>query len=795
MASESNRSRVYRFGVFEVLAESRELFRNGRRIKLQDQPFELLLLLVEQPGEIVEREFICQRLWPDNTFVDFGQSLGTAVTKLRQALGDDANNPRFVETIPRRGYRFIAPVSVRSEAPVEVRPDPATLAVEPAPAFGAASGQAARSGRSQLTWQSKAVILCTMVLVVGAVFLFYWQQRRQAFVLAAKDTIVLADFENTTGEAVFNDSLREALLIGLAQSPIVHVLSDRTSAVVFRQMGHSPDDRMTGRTAIELCRRVGGKVTVQGSISSLGTTYLIGLAAIRCDTGKPIAHEQAEAPQRNDVIDALGKATGKLRARLGESLPSIQKYSAPLELATTSSLDALNAYDLALTTWDAKGDLASLPYFKRAIEIDPEFAMAYGGLATVYNNTGQANLARESTIKAYGLRGRVTESERASIEARYYLYVTEDVDQAALTYAALANDYPDSAGSLNHLGTTDLRLGRNEEAVRDFRKALQVDPTRAVTYGNLALALLRLNRLKDAESVLAEADKRGLRTGYWLRVNYWLAYLNGNRAEMDRSVEQSAAIAGARPGLLSEEADAEAASGHFEKALLLSRSAAELMERAGDKESAANCLAQAAVREAEAGYGDRARSLMREAGKLSSDKVIVTSTALVAALTGDFSNASTLSAALDKQYPRGTFIQKYWLPVIRAEVELRQGNGAEAVSMLAAAEPLDPSVADGFSISPLFPAFVRGQAYLAARDGPKAGDEFQKLLDQRGMVLNSPLGAMAILGQARSLAVAGRQPEAGEAYSRFLSLWKDADPGIPMLQHARAEAAQLKSGS
>jgi tetratricopeptide (TPR) repeat protein len=242
-------------------------------------------------------------------------------------------------------------------------------------------------------------------------------------------------------------------------------------------MGHSPDDRMTGLTAIDLCKRVGGKVTVQGSISNLGTTYLIGLAAIRCDTGKPIAHEQVEAPQRSDVIDALGKATSNLRERLGESLPSIQKYNAPLEQATTSSLEALNAYGVALSTWDAKGDLASIPYFEKAIELDRDFAMAYGAIAAVYNNSGKAELARENTIKAYSLRERVTESERASIEARYYLYVTEEVDKAELTYAALAQDYPESAGSLNHLGTTDLRLGRNEQAVGDFRKALLVDPT------------------------------------------------------------------------------------------------------------------------------------------------------------------------------------------------------------------------------------------------------------------------------------------------------------------------------
>ena len=235
------------------------------------------------------------------------------------------------------------------------------------------------------------------VAILAEVFTVQWYHRRSVFALAPKDTIVLADFENTTGDAIFNDSLRPGLIVGLSQSPIVHVLSDRDAAIVFRQMGHEPDTRVTGQAAIELCRRVGGKVTVQGSISSLGTAYLVGLAAIRCDTGKPLAYEQVEAPQREVVVDALGKATAKLRAQLGESLPSIQKYNAPLEQATTSSLEALNAYGTALSTWDAKGDLASLPFFKKAIEIDPRFAMAYGGLATVYNNLGETELATKTS--------------------------------------------------------------------------------------------------------------------------------------------------------------------------------------------------------------------------------------------------------------------------------------------------------------------------------------------------------------------------------------------------------------
>ena len=793
MVTSANRGLIYRFGVYEVMVEARELLRQGRRIRMQQQPFELLLLLLENAGEIVDRESLRLRLWPADTFVDFGQSLSAAVTKLRQALGDDSANPRFIETVPRRGYRFIAPVARHNE-PIAA-PDPAphveTVAA-PLEAYTKDSlderrPQAARHGATpKMAWLSLAV-----AVLLAAALGIYLHQRKPAFRLAASDTIVLADFENNTGETVFNDALRQALLVGLAQSPLIQILPDRATAVVFRQMGHSPDDRITGLTALDLCRRLGSKAAVQGSISSLGTTYLIGLAAIRCDTGKPIAYEQIEAPQRNDVIDALGQVTSRLRERLGESMPTLKKYNAPLEQATTSSLEALNAYGKALSVWDAKGDRASIPYFQKAIELDPEFAMAYGALAVVYNNTGNFELARENSVKAYNLRERVTSSERASVEARYYLYVTEEVDKAALSYAALARDYPQSAGSLNHLGTTDLRLGKNEQAAEDFRQAMLIDPGRANTYGNLALALLRLNRLKEVQAVLAEASRRGFRTGYWLMLNYWLAILNHDQAEMDRSVAQSSDFAGGRAALLAEAANKEAADGHFEKARALSKSADDLLQAAGDKEGVARVLMRAALRESEAGFFARARVLSRQAESLSHDKIIVISNALISAQLGDYAQASTLSGQLDEQYPHGTFVQKFWLPMIRGEVELRQGRGAKAAALLSSAEPLDPSVVDGF-ISPLQPVYVLGQAWLVDGDGAKAAAAFGQLTEHPGMLLNSSLGALAVLGQARAYSLSGRPVEAAKAYQQFLATWKDADPDIPILQQARREAERAQ---
>jgi len=802
MHSLKPENRIVRFGSFEADLQEGRLSKGGIRIKLQEQPFQILALLLERPGQVVTREEVRQKLWSENTFVEFDDALNTAVRKLRTALGDSAENPRFLETIPRRGYRFVAPVSLpempQTVAPGVVQTEPASRPVlsgtSPAEATPAVAGH--KHPHARLLWPALAVLL--LVGVVAA----YLYLRQPAFHITAKDTIIVADFENTTGEAVFDDALRQGLEVGLEQSPLFNILSDRKAAIILKQMGHSPDERMNGRTAIEVCQRTGGKVTVQGSISSLGTTYLIGLAAIRCDTAEPIVHQQVEAKHKEDVIDALGRATTRLRERLGESVPSIQKYNAPLEQATTPSLDALQAYGLALSTWDKKGDQASLPFFKKAIEVDPNFAMAYGALAVIYHNLGETALARENTTKAYQLRDRVTESEKVSIEARYCLYVTGDLEEAARVYERWVQSHPDSAGALNHLGTTYGSLGLSDKALEAFRGALRLDPTRATTYSNLATHLLALNRVDEAGEVLAEAEKRKLQIDYSLQVGYWRAFLRGDSGEMQRLLVQASDVPGAQSLLLSEQANTEAYYGRFERARELSQVAAGQMEHDGDKESAADCLAVAALREAEIQEPAQARKYASQALKMSGGQDVTTLVALTMARIGDLKQAQALSDQLDKEYPSSTFIQKYWLPTIRAEVELRQGRSSKAVETLSAAAALESAYPTALPTRTLYPAYLRGQAYLAAGDGSRAAGEFQKLIDHPGMVLNFPLGALAHLGLGRAYALEPKSSHSADreaarnkaraAYQDFLALWKDADREIPVLKEAKMEYAKLE---
>ena len=795
MPDPQNLRRIVRFGSFEADLQEAKLTKAGLRIRLQEQPFQILVLLLEHPGQVVTREEIQRRLWAADTFVEFDDALNTAVRKLRAALGDLADNPRFVETVPRRGYRFIAPVAVpspiTSEATHDDKVEPGQVRPE-TPSSEIDELEKARAV-SRRSWIYPVSAVAALLLAIAA--LGYWHARRAAFRISGDDKIVLADFVNTTGEPVFDDALRKALEVGLQQSPSINVISDRKTAVIMQQMGHSQEERMSGRTAIEVCQRAGGKVAVQGSIASLGTEYLIDLAAIRCDTGEPIDHEEAEPKRKAEVVDALGRLSAQLRAHMGESLPSIHKFNVPLEQATTPSLEALSAYSTALSTWDKAGDLASIPFFKKAIELDPNFAMAYHGLSTIYHNFGETDLARENATKAYALRNRVTETERIPIEAVYAQYVTGDLNQAVQVHEEAIRDYPHSAGAWNHLGSIYGSLGEYDKAANSLREALRMDPSRATTYANLAGALLAMNRPADAKQALDEAVNRHLQTDYLLQMKYWHAFLQDDQTGMQQALLQAPEIPGAQSLLLATEANTEAYYGHLQKARELSRIAADQLQHDWDAASAADALAEAALRETEMGSQGQARQFLTQALKLSHTENVIVLAALTDASIGDQRSTRNFVDQLQRQSPSATFMQHYWLPVIRAQADLQEKRATKAIDDLVPALELDFSTPAALTVTSFFPAYLRGEAYLAAGDGAKAVAEFQKLIDHRGILLNSPLSALVSLEMARAYARAGDSGHARQAYQQFLQLWKDADPEIATLQQARAEYLKLGSAA
>ncbi len=776
----------YRFGAYELRPQSWELYKLGTKLKLRPQPFQILKLLVERAGDVVTREELRGLLWSQETFVDFEHGLNTAIKELRAVLGDSATKPQYVETVPKLGYRFIAVVQGMEVASSIADAPSLTPSVEPA-------GPQTVTQRRRVQPNRRVIALLAVALIVaGATVGGLWYRGRSGFRVTPRDTIVLADFVNTTGEGVFDDALKQGLNVGLEQSPMIQILSDERSAVIRKQMGHAADEPMTGHIVVEVCQRTGSKVAVQGSISSLGTAYLIGLTAIRCDNGEHISHEQAEAKRKEEVIDALGKATSHLRARLGESLPSIQKYDAPLEQATTSSLEALKAYGLALSTSEKLGDFAAVPFFERAIELDPNFALAYGQLAAIYRNRGETELARKNATKAYELRDRATEFERLSIESWYHFYVTGDLEKASAAFEITRQAHPEEPRTLNDLGTIYGSLGFFDRAVELYRASLRVDPMSEATSANLAISLMALGRIDEAGAILKKFEQRGIQSDYLLQVNYWRAFLLNDTQEMSHLLSLSTGILGAQSILLSEQANTEAYFGHFRKARELSLIAASQMQIEGQKEAAGLCLAQEAIREAVIGDAAQARDFISRALHLSHDQNVVALAAFVTVRTGDSLKAIPIAEQLDKDYPSNTFIQKYWLPIIHAETELHQNRALQAVDTLTIVGPFDWAAPDALAISTLFPAYERGQSYLAAGEGGKAAAEFQKLIDHPGMVLNFPLGALARLGLARAYALQRDAAKARAAYLDFFALWRNADPDIPVLKESKAEYEKLQ---
>src|ERR1041385_3567398 len=554
MPPSSNKSSLS-FGVFQISLSARELRKHGIRIRLGGQPFTILEMLLEKPGEIVTREELQARIWPADTFVDFEQGLNGAIKKLRDALSDSPENPRYVETLPRIGYRFIAPVSGNGHQPTAIATAAESQLLEKAPVV---------PSRSSSIYLRLAIgTIAVVVLAIAAALYFHFRSKPP--LLTNKDTIVVADFENSTKEPIFDDALHQGLIVGMEQSPFFQVLSDRKSALILKQMGRS-DARISGETAIELCERAGSKVAVQGSIGTLGTAYRIALTGYRCDNAEAIAHEQVEAKSREEVLSALNEVTTHLRTRLGESIASIQKYNAPIEQATTPSLEALKAYSLALAKSDRDGDRVAIPFFKRAIELDPNFAMAYGQLAAVYQNLGEAQLARENAIQGFAHKDRTTESERLLIESWYNIYASGDLEKAASLLEIWTRNYPPAPRVLNDLGAAYGNLGRYEKAVENLQASVRLDPTDATPYANLAASLMALNRMDEAGSVLAQAEKEKLQTDYLLGAEYWRAFLLKDSKEMDRVISLAEDVPGGRSNLLPEQANTEAYFGRFAKA-------------------------------------------------------------------------------------------------------------------------------------------------------------------------------------------------------------------------------------
>ena len=673
------------------------------------------------------------------------------------------------------GSQVAQPPSAASGSSPALAPSPSSSAVKVA--------EVPVAGRKLWKVLVPAAVLLVAAAIGGA---FYWRSRSATVApLTEKDTVVLADFDNKTGDTVFDDALKQALAVELEQSPFLNVLSDRKVSETLGMMGRPTNQRITVDVGRELCLRTGSKALLGGAISSLGSHYLIDLGAAACSNGDTLAKEQVKATSKEDVLKSLSRAATSLRAKLGESLPSLQKFDVPIE-ATTSSLEALKNYSMGIAIGREKGDAPSIPFLKRAIELDPNFPMAYSRLSVSYGNLGQPSLALEYATKAYGLRDRVTEREKLRITADYF-YATGELEKETQTYELWMASYPRDDVPPNNLGANYSAMGQVEKALPEFQEALQLSPDDVSGYSNLGLSYLWLNRLDEAKAQCDQALAHKL-DGLGLHlIMYSLAFLRGDSAQM----EQQAAWGAGKPGnediLLTVQSDTEAYYGRRSKARDFSRRAVDSAVRADAKERAASIQVSAALREAELGDTASARQGVTAALALSPGRDVKEVAALALARIGDTPRATALVGELEKSYAANTLLKLYWLPTINAAIELNKGNSSQALVYLEVAAPYELGIAGN-----LQPAYVRGQAYLLAHNGTAAAAEFQKLLDHRGVVLNYVTGALSHLQLGRAYAMAGDTAKAKSAYQEFFTLWKDADPDIPILKEAKAEYAKLQ---
>ena len=641
-------------------------------------------------------------------------------------------------------------------------------------------------------WKLALPIGLILALLGAIIFGLSHRRTSQASKLNEKDAVVLADFANSTGDPVFDNTLKQGLAVSLRQSPFLNILSDSKVAATLTMMTRPPNTQLTSEVAREICQRTHSKANIGGTISALGKEYVLGLRAASCETGDVLAEEQATADRKEEVLSALGKAAAKLREKLGESLASVTKYNQPLEEATTSSLEALQQYSEQRRAQREQGDAAAIPYGKRAIELDPNFALAYASLGANYGNLSQPSLARENLQKAYELRDRVTQQERFLIEALYYSSVTGEIDKAIQTYTEWARTYSADYVPHDNLGVSYSIIGQYEKAAEETNVSLRLEPDDAIAYGNLADDYLALDRIKDAKGALDEAAKRNLDSPDLHLHRYHLAFLEGDPSAMQ---EQSLWATGKpeEDGQLSDESDTEAYYGRLRKARELTRKAVESAKRNGSTDTAALWQVNEALREAEFGNTALARKAVAAAMSLSSRPDIELLGALALARSGDTVQSSALADKVAAEFDRDTMIQAYWLPTIRAAIAIDRGDSQKAMELLTVAseyelgEPLQTP-----SHGTLYPVYVRGEAYLRAGDGVQAATEFQKMIDHRGIVSNFPLGALAHLQLGRAYKLGGNAEEAREAYAAFLVAWLNADPDIPILKQAKAEYAKLQ---
>lgn len=785
---------VYEFGPFRVDPHNQLLLRDNQPVSISRKVFDTLLILVRHSGDVVTKDDLMKELWP-TAFVEEA-NLSQTIFMLRKALGETPDNRRYIVTLSGRGYRFAAEVRAvsldsdyimiashtRSQVVVESADSEATPSVKTLPA----------GWGSRTSWRYLLpVVACFALLVLCAGILARW---RRPVVLGEKHSVLVAEFANSTGDPIFDGSLRLGLTIQLEQSPFLSIVSDQRVQQTLRMMGQPAEAKLTPAIARELCQRSAGAAVLDGSIAQIGTQYLLTLKAVDCESGESLASTEAQAIDKNHVLDALGKTSSEMRKRLGESLSTVHKFDTPLERATTPSLEALKAVSSGRKVQSVAGAAAAIPFFKSAIELDPRFATAYAWLSVLYTDIGEPRIAADYARKAYELRDRTSEAEKYFISARFYKAVTGNMEKAEQICQLWIQAYPRADAPHDLLsGSIHPALGQYEKGVDEGREAIRLNPDLFMSYALVMFNYIALNRPDQAKSTYQHALERKLHNPFFYLPLYQIAFLRDDAAAMAQQVTQSAATPGAADELLVAEADTAAYYGRLRIAREASQRAMEFADGAQQKESAATYFALSGLREALFGNAKEAQRLATLALARSTGRDVEYGSALALVYAGDDARAHALTDDLAKRFPEDTLVQFNYLPTLGAKLAVSKENASEAIESLRAATQyeLGQTTSSSYGWTALYPVFVRGEAYLDAHQCSKAAAEFQKIIDHRGIVLNEPIGALAHLGLGRAHALSGDKAEAKAAYQDFLTLWKDADPEIPILKQAEAEYTKL----
>jgi tetratricopeptide (TPR) repeat protein len=675
--------------------------------------------------------------------------------------------------------------NLRCQSAVEIRSDLQRLkrdseSQQSAPIAEAAPGAANRPG----LWITGVTVM--LAAVVAGYFFF-----RHTAKLTEKDTIVLADFANSTGDPVFDDTLKQALAVSLRQSPFLNVLSDNRVSATLQLMTRPASTRLTPEITREICQRTNSKAWIGGSITSIGSEYIIGLKAVNCQNGDTQVQEQVTAASKETILNGLGHAASKLRAELGESLASVQKFDVPLSQATTPSLEALKAMSLGNNTLQEKGSAAAIPFFQHAVELDPEFASGYLALGKMYLNAGEQQRATELFTKAYSLRSHTSEREKFDIESMYYSHVTGDLENTGRVFREWLVNYPRDGVALGNLGNNYFALGQYRQAAELDRESLAQFPNNGTGYINLALVLMVLNEFSESRKTIQDAFDRKLDAEQLHYLLNTLAFLGSDASGMSEQVAWSESRPETVRTLLSLQYSAEAYYGHLQKSRELNQQAVESAEAAGKREIAASYLMELArFNAAIANLSEAKRSALAILKQPYVGQKAEATGALILACAGDTAGAEEIIDSLAKRFPEDTLVQSIVLPTVRAQIELTRQNPQRSIDFLHAATPyeLAPHSFGGC----VYPVYVRGQAYLAAKQAAAAEVEFKKILSHPGLVESCETGTLARLQLARAYALQNDPVKAKAAYKDFLTLWKDADPDIPILKQAKAEYAKLQ---